>query len=502
MTTTITYPHGLGDCVYFAHQLPLYKRRGHDIRIVCNPDKRCLFPPECVVRTKEEAPKVAWNHARHLEEIDSGNHWMANKAMFNFSASPMPDIGPPCEELWREFASEKVDIQEHIPQEASRLVKGYFEGLERPVILLHTKGNSFQKAKSVPDDLALEIYRSILDETGGTLILLDWDNRVPRIAHSRIKHLTDDWKKLSVEELLAAIQQADLAVGIDSGPLHLCRFFNTPAVSLWFNGHHPAKYSLPRAQQVNICLRKDAPKGNKHTRWFYNIIEEHGDQIRASIVGRTCRKMLESPRYLSRAMTGRDVMMQHWVQDWMAGGIGAGKTFVDRDRSFDLMLRHLACFDAPQVVETGCIRAEEDWRGAGFSTYLLGACVTALGGGLHSADHSSERCAFARKWTQVFGGCVDVEQSDSVDFLNRHQAGIDLLYLDSMDTHEARCASHRLVELETAMPKLHQKTMVVMEDTSILAGKWRGKGSLGVPWMLSQGWTVVHSGHQTVLVRA
>jgi hypothetical protein len=52
------------------------------------------------------------------------------------------------------------------------------------------------------------------------------------------------------------------------------------------------------------------------------------------------------------------------------------------------------------------------------------------------------------------------------------------------------------------MPKLHQKTMVVMEDTSILAGKWRGKGSLGVPWMLSQGWKVVHSGHQTVLVRA
>ena len=82
MTTTISYPHGLGDCVYFAHQLPLYRRRGHDIRIVCNPDKRCLFPPECIVQEKMEAPKVAWNHARHLESIDDENHWMANKAMF------------------------------------------------------------------------------------------------------------------------------------------------------------------------------------------------------------------------------------------------------------------------------------------------------------------------------------------------------------------------------------------------------------------------------------
>jgi hypothetical protein len=230
MTTTITYPHGLGDCVYFAHQLPLYKRRGHDIRVVCNPDKRCLFPPECVLKDRLEAPKVTWDHAKHLATIDDGNHWMANKAMFNFSVKPMPNIGPPSAGLWKEFAAERVDISAQIPVQSTDMVRHYFAGLERPITLLHTKGNSFQKAKSVPDDLAVEIYRSILDEIGGTLILLDWDNRVPRIAHGRIKHLTDDWKRLGVEELLAAIQQADLVVGIDSGPLHLCRYTNTPAI--------------------------------------------------------------------------------------------------------------------------------------------------------------------------------------------------------------------------------------------------------------------------------
>lgn len=501
MTTTISYPHGLGDCVYFAHQLPLYRRRGHDIRIVCNPDKRCLFPPECIVQEKMEAPKVAWNHARHLESIDDGNHWMANKAMFNFSAPPMPYIGPPSEELWREFTVEKVDVSANIPASAEREVSAFFSTLEKPVILLHTKGNSFQKAKSVPDELAVDIYREMLDQTGGTLILLDWDNRVPRIAHGRIKHLTDDWKRLSVEELLAAVRQADLVVGIDSGPLHLCRFFDTPSVSLWFNGHHPAKYSLPREQQVNICLRKDAPKGNKHTRWFYNIIEEQGDQIRASTVGRVCRQMLECPRYLGRDQKGKDVMIQHWVGDWMRGGRGAGETFVDRDRSFDLMLRHLSGCRSPRVLETGCIRAEEDWRGAGFSTYLLGAYVTAAGGRLWSVDSSLERCLFARRWTRVFGSQVSVHTADSVDFLRAHNEPVDLLYLDAMDTYQDACPSHRLQEIQAAEPHLHRTSMVTMEDTSIFKGIWQRKGSLAVPWMLERGWKVLHSGHQTVLVR-
>jgi len=501
MTTTITYPHGLGDCVYFAHQLPLYQRRGHDIKIVCNQDKRCLFPPESVLKGKIAAPKVAWDHAKHLESINDENHWMANKAMFNFSARPMPDIGSPSAELWREFAAEKVDITSRIPVPAVDMVQRYFATLERPITLLHTKGNSFQKAKSVPDDLALEIYRAVLNEVGGTLILLDWDNRVPRVAHGKIKHLTDDWKRLGVEELLAAIQQADLVLGIDSGPLHLCRFFDTPSVSLWFNGHHPAKYSLPREQQVNICLKKDAPKGNKYTRWFYNIVEEQGDQIRASVVGRTCRQMLSSPRYLRRERIGKDVMLQHWIQDWMRGGMGAGSTFVDRDQSFDLMLRHLSGINQPCVVETGCIRAEEDWRGAGFSTYLLGASVAAMDGSLHSVDSSPTNTAFARKWTRFFDRHVDVRQGDSIDYLQHLAVDIDLLYLDSMDTLQAGCAEHRLREVQAAEKRLHPKSMVVMEDTSLLKGQWQRKGRLAIPWMIERGWKPVHIGHQTVLVR-
>jgi len=39
----VRFPHGLGDCVYFAHQLPLYTRRGFEIDVVCPPDMEPLF---------------------------------------------------------------------------------------------------------------------------------------------------------------------------------------------------------------------------------------------------------------------------------------------------------------------------------------------------------------------------------------------------------------------------------------------------------------------------
>ena len=55
------------------------------------------------------------------------------------------------------------------------------------------------------------------------------------------------------------------------------------------------------------------------------------------------------------------------------------------------------------VVETGTIRAEEDWGGAGFFTYLAGAYLYRKGGRLHSVDVSEPNCRFARAGTQVFG---------------------------------------------------------------------------------------------------
>jgi hypothetical protein len=50
----LDFPHGLEDCVYLACALPLYVKRGHDITVRCNPDKRIVFEDSGVHIVHEE----------------------------------------------------------------------------------------------------------------------------------------------------------------------------------------------------------------------------------------------------------------------------------------------------------------------------------------------------------------------------------------------------------------------------------------------------------------
>ena len=497
----IDFPHGLGDCVYFAHAARLYRRRGFDIRVRANPEKQVLFDAAGIPPANADGELFAWNHGEALDFLDDETHWKANKATANFSAFPMPDIGVPSEALWKEFASEQIDIGPYLPSEAFMEVDRFFQTLKRPITLLHTKGNSFQESKSVPDDLAIGIYREILDHIAGTLVLLDWDNRVPRISHGQIKHLTSDWKRIDLCELMAAIIRADLVVGVDSGPLHLCRFSKTLSVGIWLENHHPAEFTLPRAEQVNISLERNAQRINKYTRWHFNIVEEQAERLRPELVGRTCADLIGGTRYLSLSQPARDVMIHHWIKDWTRASVSDYGTFIDRDKSFSLILKLSQRFDRPRFVETGCIRCEEDWGGAGFAGYLFAAYVVSRGGSLVSVDIDAANCEFARSWTRVFGKNVRVETGDSIAFLRESTDPIDVLYLDSLDTYVEGFAEHGLCEAQAAAHLLHSKSIIVYDDTSIRSGEWIGKGQLGVPWLIEKGWKPIFVGHQTVLTR-
>jgi hypothetical protein len=497
----VVFPHGLGDCVYFTYMLALYRECGRRTKVKADLEKQFLFDMVGVDRSEAGQAKIEWVHGEDINRLDRTNHWRANKAFINISRPPLPSIGEPDAVLWDRFVNVRIQATEHLPDAVFQGVDEFLAGLKRPITLLHTKGNSFQAAKSVPDGLAVGICREIVEQSGGSVLLLDWDNRVPRIAHGRVKHLTDDWKRITAQELLALIVRADLVVGVDSGPLHLTRFTDTPAVGLWFNGHHPALYSLPRAQQVNITLKKAMHHANRIARWQYNIVEEQGEYIRPEIVGRTCVQMLGETRYCSPQNKGRDVMMRHWIDDWTRGGYTGQKTFADRNVSFDLILRHIKNIPRVRIVETGCIRCREDWRGAGYATYWLGAAAVDSGGHLDSVDNDPKHCAFAREECAAFGRSVTITCGDSVAFLTNREEQIDILYLDSWDADIPGYEEHGLREIQAAERLLHGKSMVIYDDTSIIKGQWIGKGKLGVPWLLTRGWHVLHAGHQTVLVR-
>ncbi len=499
----VNFNHGLGDCVMFAHQVPLYRAAGWWVEIGCQPDKRILFQPAGAVTTSvnPDWPFIGWQHppAPQPSPERSLVHW--NKAGWNLSASPMPDIGGK-EVLWNAYTQTRLDIQPHLGADAIRSAGLFLTELPKPWVALHTMGNSFQKAKSLPDDLTRQLYMELLDRMEGTLILLDWDKRVPRLNHYRVRHLTDDWERINVPKLLALLGRVDLLIGIDSGPFHATRFLDTPALGVFWNAeHHPVKYCLPRGRQAGIVPAQVKRDLSQRARLDYNLILSEGTLPSASFIATQAVRMLEGARYLDDTQLGADVRLQQMVRDWSRGGGNEVSRRMDRDRGWDVILRECRRrFPRPRIVETGCIRTLDDWRGAGNSTVLLGEYATLKGGSLTSVDIDPKHCELARATVRDLPR-VSIECSDSVAWLKSGKEPVDLLYLDSLDSFAPRSEEHALEEARAAMPRLHERSLLVFDDTAYGCGGFRGKGGKAVPFLLKNGWKILHSGYQTCLVR-
>ena len=497
---SVAFHHGLGDCVHFAHLIPLYTKRGYAVEVECTPDKRILFEAAGATTIAGGAGMThPWSYPPGGTHAGHGRFWQGSKPGHNISEPPLPNIGTK-QALWDEYCTTTVDIRPRIPADAMGKVEEWFAKLPRPVVLLHTKANASQQRKSLPDHIATEFYRCLLDRLDGSIILLDWDNRVPRLPSYRVRHL-DELGPCPTDRLLALCAQADLLVGVDSGPLHTARFTDTPTVGLWMPGHYPSTYALPRRRQLNVVLAEHTRQWNRFKRIPWRIVEHPGTAFDPDRLARYCEQMLQQPRYLSPSEQAADVQLQQFAQSWCRGAAGNSLSpFADRHRSFDLLLREVARrFPAPTMVETGTIRAEEDWAGAGYSTYLFGAFLARHGGRLQSVDLGAANCAFARSWTEIFGPAVTVHEQDSVDFLGRFPAPIDVLYLDSLDTTEPGHTEHALRELQAAWPRLHERSLVLFDDTPWQRGAWIGKGAQAVPWLIERGWRVLYGGYQVVL---
>src|ERR1043166_3751718 len=124
----------------------------------------------------------------------------------------------------------------------------------------------------------------------------------------------------------------------------------------------------------------------------------------------------------------------------------------------------------------------------------MGAYLRRAGGRLSSVDLNANHTAFARAWTDVFGGAVTVHTDDSVAFLRRFSEKIDVLYLDSLDTTESGHADHALRELEAALPKLHEQSLVLLDDSPWASKAWSGKGAKVIPWLIDHGWHLLYGG--------
>lgn len=483
-----------------AHMIPLYTRRGIPVEIACSPDKAPLFLAAGATLTSSPKDGHDWPHPPQPDRLTHDDHWNGNKAAFSLNRDPFPEVGS-LDRLWREFLDVKIDLGSMVDQETCRSVDAYLEKLQPPFICVHTRGNTAVESKNFNDEEALRLYRALLDRTDGTLILLDWDDRVPRLASYRVRHIGDDWRLLNVLELHRLLSRSALFIGIDSGPLHFARFTDVPAIGIWTH-HAPHQFTLPRSRTLNI-VPSDSREINKLRRVPFHTVEcpTGNRRLDGEFIADQAVRMLAGPRYLPDEFLARDVQIQQWL-GWTRAFDGPLSGFIDRHKSFDLALKRLGSVLRPLVVETGCIRASEDWAGAGFSTYLVAAALEKMGGKLHSVDLNGENLRFAANWTRCFGETVTTHEAHSHNWLRDFSGTIDLFYSDSADVGTPGFEESCLVEVQLAAPKVRLETgAILIDDTCWNRGRFHGKGALAIPWLLENGWKILYGGYQALLVR-
>jgi predicted O-methyltransferase YrrM len=494
----IQFDHGLGDCSAFAHLLQLYRRREYSFAIESDANKDLVWKAAGAAAASD-APlsRHEWNHPPHFNRPDASNQISSSKIGWNINLPPLPNIGDP-EDLWRELCAVNLEaaMVPFIGLEEHRDAFAFLKYLPRPIVLLHTAGTTSPETKSLPSASATELYRLLLGGFEGSLVLLDWDNRVPKLAHARVRHTETDWSHISLAQLAALMEESALLIGVDSGPYYFASLNRIPALGV-FHHHYPACLTLPRTNNLNMT-RAAYRTINISRRTAWNIVEYASHMPTAEEIACQAFRMLAGPRY--GLPLGRDVMMQQWIRDWCSTSTPAFPV-QDRDQTLDFLFREMTKrFAGPTIVETGCVRATEDWR-AGYSTYLFGAYLDGLGSGrLISLDNSAANCRFAELQTEAWSKRTMVVCTDSVAWLANAGEQIDVLYLDSLDTDFPGHADHSLRETQAAESKLSHNAIVVYDD-SPWNGGWAGKGAKAIPYLLERDWHVVAAGYQTLLSR-
>jgi len=272
----IAFPHGLGDCVHFAHLLELYRRRGYRVAVNCRSDKTPLFAAARMALTSAPAPRHAWRHPPDFGRLDTCSDWKGSKLLWNFNRAPLPLIGL-LDDLWAEYCEVEIDFGPMVTSVHRELAAQFIADLPRPVILLHTHGTSRPGRKNLNRQLVGELYRTLFEQIDGSLVLLDWHNRVPKLRGKRQKHLLDDWGPIGVEELYCLMRAADLLIAVDSGPFQLAQLTDIATLGVW-TGHHPSQCTRPRLRTTNLVQSHPV---NKALPSAWNLVEYAGSLPKA-----------------------------------------------------------------------------------------------------------------------------------------------------------------------------------------------------------------------------
>jgi Cephalosporin hydroxylase. len=173
----------------------------------------------------------------------------------------------------------------------------------------------------------------------------------------------------------------------------------------------------------------------------------------------------------------------------------------DRYATTRVALNLLSQLDSHSIVETGCMRTLDSIM-EGNSTRIWGYFVRQYGGHVTTIDISDENMAICRQATEKYASHIDYIVGDSVEVLSKGIGRIDLLYLDSMDCpisgDASRAQEHQLTELKTAHRWLHDRSIVLLDDSAFANG---GKTFLSKQWLEDNEWMCVLEMYQSLWIK-
>jgi len=108
---------------------------------------------------------------------------------------------------------------------------------EGPLVVIHSGASAKGAIKRWFDDRFAKLADVLVNKTAARVVLL-WGSDEERQGAAMIQHLCPaptllPEERLNLRELIAFLRQADLAIGADSGPLHMASALGTPVVGIY-----------------------------------------------------------------------------------------------------------------------------------------------------------------------------------------------------------------------------------------------------------------------------